>query len=69
MKYLKALMIVSWLTCIGWLLYRGMIITQEEGLTKIVAYYSKQDFLVILICVVFLLLSIFYSFQDLEKEI
>lgn len=69
MKYLKALMIISWITCVSWLFYRGMIITQEEGLTKIVAYYSKQDFLVILICVVFLLLSIFYSFQDLEKEI
>jgi hypothetical protein len=69
MKYLKALMIISWITCVSWLFYRGMIITQEEGLTKVVAYYSKQDFLVILICVVFLLLSIFYSFQDLEKEI
>jgi len=69
MKYLKALMIISWLTCIGWLLYRGMIITQEEELTKIIAYYSKQDFLIILICVGFLLFNIFYTPKDFNDPI
>lgn len=69
MKYLKALMIISWITCVSWLFYRGMIITQEEGLTKIVAYYSKQDFLVILICIAFLLLNIFYTPKDFNDPI